>query len=95
MTAWADNAVVIKDSPNLENAKLFLNYILEPEIAAMITNYAGYTAGVNGTEPFLDDKFKGALELSPPENAPKAEFVPPCGPDVVKLYDRIWTNLLK
>jgi spermidine/putrescine transport system substrate-binding protein len=95
MTAWADNMVVLKDAPNLENAKLFMNFMLEPENAATLTNFASYSAGVEGTEPFLDKKFVGALEMNPPAGAPKPEFVPPCDPEVVKLYDRLWTNLLK
>lgn len=95
MTAWADNMVVLKGAPNLENAKLFMNFMLEPENAAALTNFASYTAGVEGAEPFLDKKFVGALEMNPPAGAPKPEFVPPCDPEVVKLYDRIWTNLLK
>ncbi len=95
MTAWADNMVVLKGAPNIENAKLFMNFMLEPENAAALTNFASYTAGVEGTEPFLDKKFIGAPEMNPPSGAPKPEFVPPCDPEVVKLYDRIWTNLLK
>ena len=95
MTAWADNMVVLKGAPNLENAKLFMNFMLEPENAAALTNFASYSAGVEGTEPFLDKKFVGALEMNPPAGAPKPEFVPPCDPEVVKLYDRLWTNLLK
>jgi spermidine/putrescine transport system substrate-binding protein len=95
MTAWADNMVVLKGAPNLENAKLFMNFMLEPENAAALTNFASYTAGVEGTEPFLDKKFVGALEMTPPAGAPTPEFVPPCDPEVVKLYDRLWTNLLK
>lgn len=94
-TAWADNMVVLKGAKNIENAKLFMNFIMEPEHAAAITNAAGFAPGVEGTEPFLDAKFQGALEMNPPADAPVAEFVPPCGPDVVKLYDRLWTNLLK
>ncbi|TBU98905.1 putrescine/spermidine ABC transporter substrate-binding protein [Stutzerimonas kirkiae] len=95
LTAWADNLVVLKGARNLENAKLFMNFLMEPENAAALTNFAGYTAGVEGTEPFLEEKFKGALELDPPADARPAEFVPPCEPEVVRLYDRIWTNLLK
>lgn len=95
MTAWADNMVVLKGAKNIDNAKLFMNFMLEPENAAALTNFAGYTAGVEGTAPFLDAKFKDALELNPPANAPEAQFVPPCDQTVVKLYDKIWTNLLK
>ncbi len=94
-TGWMDNIVVLKGAPNLENAKLFMNFMLEPENAATLTNFARYTAGVLGTEPFLEPELTTALELNPPKGAPAPEFVPPCSPEVVKFYDRIWTNLLK
>nr|WP_319490700.1 extracellular solute-binding protein [uncultured Desulfobacter sp.] len=95
MTAWADNLVVLKGAENIENAKLFMNFLLEPENAAALTNFAGYTEGVEGTGPYLDEKFKNARELNPPAGAAQPEFVPPCDADVIRLYDRIWTNLLK
>jgi len=95
LTAWMDNIVVLKGAPNLDNAKKFVNFMLDPENAAALTNFAMYTAGVKGTEPFLSKELAGALELNPPAGAPQPEFVPPCDPEVVKLYDRIWTNLLK
>ena len=94
-TGWMDNLVVFKGAPNLENAKLFLNFMLDPENAATLTNFARYTAGVNGTEPYLDPELASAQELNLPAAAPAPEFVPPCEDKVVRLYDRIWTNLLK
>jgi len=95
LTAWMDNLVVLKGAPNLENAKKFLNFMMDPENAAALTNFARYTAGVQGTEPFLDAELAAAYELNPPEGAPTPEFVPPCPEKVVRMYDRIWTNLLK
>ena len=95
MTAWMDNIVVFKGAPNLENAKKFQNFMMDPVNAATLTNFARYTAGVMGTEPHLDPDLVGALELNPPADAPAPEFVPPCEDKVIRLYDRIWTNLLK
>lgn len=94
MTAWMDNLVVFKGAPNPENAKKFLNFMMEPENAAALTNFARYTAGVKGTEPFLDEELKTAYEVNPPAGV-EMEFVPPCEDDAIRLYDRIWTNLLK
>jgi spermidine/putrescine transport system substrate-binding protein len=94
MTAWMDNFVVFKDAPNFENAQKFMNFMLIPEHAAALTNFARYTAGVTGTEPFLDPELTTANELNPPEGV-NMEFVPPCEDTVIRLYDRIWTNLLK
>ena len=94
-TGWMDNLVVLKGAPNLENARKFLNFMLEPENAATLTNFSRYTAGVLGVEPWLDAELSSAYELNPPKGAPAPEFVPPCSEKVVRMYDRIWTNLLK
>jgi spermidine/putrescine transport system substrate-binding protein len=95
LTAWMDNIVVLKGAPNLDNAKAFQNFMMDPENAAALTNFARYTAGVSGTEPFLDAELVSAPEVNMPADAPTPEFVPPCSEEVVRLYDRIWTNLLK
>jgi spermidine/putrescine transport system substrate-binding protein len=94
-TGWMDNIVVLKGAPNIDNAMLFQNFMMDPENAAALTNFARYTAGVMGTEPFLDAELQTAHELNLPDDAPAPEFVPPCAENVVRLYDRIWTNLLK
>ncbi len=94
-TGWMDNVAVLKGAPNLENAKKFLNFMLDPVNAAELTNFAQYTAGVMGTEPYLNKELATAHELNIPADAPKPEFVPPCDEKVVRLYDKIWTNLLK
>lgn len=94
LTMWMDNFVVFKGAPNVENAKKFMNFMLIPENAATLTNFARYTAGVDGTEPFLDADLKTAPEVNPPDGV-LLEFVPPCEDKVIRMYDRIWTNLLK
>ncbi len=94
-TGWMDNIVVLKGAPNLENAKKFQDFMMDPVNAAELTNFAQYTAGVMGTEPYLNKELATAHELNIPADAPAPEFVPPCSEKVVRLYDKIWTNLLK
>lgn len=94
-TGWMDNLVVIKGAPNLENAKLFMNFLMDPENAAMMTNFTGYANGVAGSEKFVDAGLRDAHEYRPPEGAPQPEFVKVCNEKVIKLYDRLWTNFLK
>lgn len=91
---WMDNVVLLKDAPNRENALRFMNFLLEPENAAAVTNYAAYTAGVTGVEPFLDDAIRNSPENNPPAGATFA-FVEPCDEEVQTLYDAIWLNLKK
>lgn len=92
---WMDNVVLLKDAPNRENALKFMNFLLDPENAAAVTNYAAYTAGVTGVEPFLDDAIKNSPENNPPADAPAGAFIAVCDEETQKLYDAIWTNLKK
>jgi spermidine/putrescine transport system substrate-binding protein len=91
---WMDNMVLLKNAPNRDNAVKFMNFLLEPENAAAITNYAQYMAGVTGAEKFYSDAVKNAPELNPPADQ-KGEFIQACSSDVQPLYDAIWTNLKK
>lgn len=91
---WMDSVVLLKDAPNRDNALKFMNFLLAPENAAAVTNYAAYTAGVTGVEPFLDDAIKNSPENNPPEGA-KFDFVQACDEETQKLYDAIWLNLKK
>ncbi|MCY0150135.1 extracellular solute-binding protein [Hoeflea sp. G2-23] len=94
-TGWMDNLVVVKGAPNLENAKLFMNFLMDPENAAMMTNFTGYPNGVLGSEKFVNADLRDSHEYRPPEGAPDPEFVKVCNETVIKLYDRVWTNFLK
>ena len=46
---WMDNVVLLKDAPNRANALKFMDFLLEPENIAAVTNFAQYTAGREGT----------------------------------------------
>jgi spermidine/putrescine transport system substrate-binding protein len=95
---FADNVAVLKDAPDMENAKLFQNFIMAPENAALITEFARYRDGIKGSDKYLaemDPEFAKAPEINPPDDAPQPEFVPPCPKDVVDKYNRIWTALKK
>ncbi|WP_164871707.1 extracellular solute-binding protein [Solirhodobacter olei] len=92
---WMDNVAVLKGAKNMENAKLFQNFLMEPENAALISEFAGYANGIKGSLKYLPPDFADAPEITPPAGSPTPEFVQPCPPDVVKIYNQIWTNLRK
>lgn len=91
---WADNVVVLADAKNVDNAKLFQNFIMDPENAALISDFAKYNNGIEGSLTYLPDDFANAPEIVPPSHY-ETVFVPPCPQEVNELYTKMWTNLLK
>jgi spermidine/putrescine transport system substrate-binding protein len=47
-----------------------------------------------GSHKYLPPEFGNAPEINPPPSV-KVEFVPPCSPEVIAVYNKIWTNLRK
>jgi spermidine/putrescine transport system substrate-binding protein len=91
---WMDNVVILKDAPNRANALKFLDFLLVPENAAAVTNYAAYSSAITGVEPFLDAAISGSPENNPPADQ-KGFFIEACDEETQRLYDAIWTNLKK
>lgn len=89
---WMDNVVLLKDAPNRENAIKFMNFLLEPENAAAVTDFAQYTDAVIGTGAYHTEAVRSSPELNPPPS-PAGSFVQVCSQDVQEVYDEIWTQL--
>lgn len=93
---FMDSVAIIKDAKNVENAKLFMNFIMDPENAAMISGFAKYSNGIKGSEKFMSEELRNAPELSVPDEFKSAGgFLDACSPETSNLYTRIWTDINK
>ena len=91
-----DNVGVLKDAKNVENAKLFQNFIMEPENAAMISAFAKYANGIKGSEAFMPEEHEdGAGNRRSGGVRRQGQVQLTCPPEVNDIYTRIWTELQK
>ncbi len=94
-TGWMDNLAVPRGAENIENAMIFMDFMMVPENIALESNYVGVNGGIMGAAQYFDPELATAPELNAPEGTPNPEFVPACEDDVVRLYDQVWTNVMK
>ena len=90
--AWMDNVAMPVGAKDPENAKIFMQFLLKPENAALSSNFTHYASAIAGLEPYLDDNLKNAPELKVPADL-KLSFTPSCPAQAIDLIDRVWTRL--
>lgn len=93
---WMDQVMLLQDAQNVDEAYKFLDFIMVPENAAMISAFARYANGIAGSEEFMPADMKDAPEIViPAEFAEKGVFMGNCSPKAVEYITAIWTELQK
>lgn len=93
---FMDSVALLKDAQNVDEAYKFLDFIMLPENAAMISSFARYANGIKGSEEFMPEDMKTAPEVVVPEEFKAAgHFLPTCSPKAQEYMTAIWTELQK
>lgn len=88
-----DMLAIPADAPHPHNALLFLNYLLEPEVAAKNSNLVKYANINTASTPMLVDAVRGDPNIYPPPDV-QAKLVPepPLSQEYQRLLTRTWTR---
>ena len=91
---WFDMMAIPKDAKHPNNAHIFINYILRPEVAAEISNYVSYASANKAAFDKISPELKANTGVYPTPEASKGLFSLAVLPaDVDRLFNRIWTGL--
>jgi putrescine transport system substrate-binding protein len=92
---WFDSYLIPKDAPHPHNANLFINYMLQPEVIAAVSNAVNYANGNVGAKAFVKPEVANDPGVYPP-----AEVMAKLTPDLADTQEttrtmtRLWTRFM-
>ncbi|MCE9683306.1 polyamine ABC transporter substrate-binding protein [Halomonas sp. M5N1S15] len=91
---WFDMMAIPADAPNPDNAHAFINFILEPEIAAAITEYVVYANPNVAANEFLDPDILNDTSIYPDQEVMDNLYVAEEKPLAVqRVRTRTWNRV--
>jgi len=90
---WVDAMVILKGTKNKKAAEQFINFMCDPEIAFRNTDYIGYSTPHTEAKKMLDPEILNDRTAYPPDEDLKNCEVFEALSDVIKEYDRVWTEV--
>jgi putrescine transport system substrate-binding protein len=92
--SWYDVVAIPADAPHPGNAHAFLDFLMEPEVIAKITNQIGYANGNRDAWPLLDERIRNDPAIYPPAGI-RARLVPDTAeaPSYIREASRAWTRV--
>jgi putrescine transport system substrate-binding protein len=91
---WVDGMFVPSDAPHVENAYLFMDYIMRPEVTAAISNHVFYANANKSAFPLLSPAVAGDPGIYPDEELWELLFpVLPADPKQERLRTRAWARV--
>ena len=90
---WVDGWVIPADAKNIENAHLFLDYMMRPEVAAADSNYTWYATANYSAIKMIDEAVTSSPAAFPTSDQVAIMYtlavVPP---KIERVRTRTWTN---
>jgi putrescine transport system substrate-binding protein len=91
---WFDNFAIPKDAPHADEALAFINFMLDPRVAAKNSNMISYANGNLASQKFIDKKVLDDRSIYPDAAMmAKLYIVGARNPRAQRLINRIWTRI--
>ncbi|WP_327439172.1 polyamine ABC transporter substrate-binding protein [Pseudomonas donghuensis] len=91
---WFDMLAIPKDSKNVKEAHAFINYLLQPEVIAQVSDYVGYANPNPKAGDLMDQNVRTDAAVYPPQEVLDKLYVnSELPPKVQRLMTRSWTKV--
>lgn len=91
---WIDSFMIPKDAKNVANAHKYINYTLDPKIAAQNGNFVTYAPASKPARELMEKAYADDASIFPSDAVKANSFVVlPKSPEAVKLQTKLWQGL--
>ena len=91
---WYDVMYIPADAPHPDNAYLFLDYLMEPEVIAVITNKVGQANGNAASLPYVAEAVRNDPSIYPSEEVYRRLSIDRSwSPEQMHAVNRVWTRI--
>jgi putrescine transport system substrate-binding protein len=88
---WFDMLAIPRDAPHADNALLFIDYLMKPQVIANITNFIGNANANSAATPLLDASIAADPAIFPPRDQQQRLFVQTeDSPEQTRAITRLW-----
>lgn len=92
---WFDQMAIPADAKHLDEAHVFLNYLMKPDVIAKASNYVYYANGNKASQQFIEKDILEDPAIYPDEaTLAKLFTVSPYDPKTQRIVTRTWTKIV-
>ncbi len=91
---WMDNFVIPKNAKQVDAAHKFIDYLLRPENAKIVSEEIGYASPNLAAREMMDESVRNNPAIYPSKDVlAKAEFQEDVGDEALQMYQQYWDKL--
>ncbi len=91
---WFDSMAILKDAPHPDAALAFINYMMDPQVAAANTDYVSYPNGSLDSQKYVSKDVLDDPKIYPPKAVLEKTFTTtPYGQKIQRVVTRLWTSI--
>jgi putrescine transport system substrate-binding protein len=91
---WFDSMAILKDAPHPDAAHAFINYMMDPKVAAANTDFVSYPNGSIDSQQYVSKDVLDDAKIYPPKDILEKTFTTtPFDQKVQRVVTRLWTTI--
>ena len=90
---WVDSMMITANAPNPDLAHKFINYILDAEVGAQLSNWTYYSSPNEAAQPMLEQVLQEPPATPTDEEMDRLAFTPSLKGEDLQMFQQLWTEV--